>query len=91
MTLSEKVAAEIRAEMGRQRQSAIGMEARLGWPRTYLGRRLRGEVSFNLDDIEAIAGALEVPVTAFFDFPAIDGGGVGGRVRSGRGIDHSVT
>lgn len=73
MKLSEKVAAEIRAEMGRQRLTGRGLEAQLGWPHTYLTRRLRGQVSFNLDDVEVIAAALEVPVTSLFAFRGADG------------------
>ena len=69
MSLSERVAAEIRAEMGRQRRTGHSLAAQLGWSDMYLSRRLSGRGPLNLDDVEAIATALEVPVTAFFDFP----------------------
>jgi transcriptional regulator with XRE-family HTH domain len=73
MSFSERVAAEIRAEMARQRRSAHSLEVQLGWSHLYLTRRLNGRSALKLDDIEAIAAALEVPVTAFFGFPVYDG------------------
>lgn len=66
MSLSEIVAAEIRAEMGRQRYTGRRLAMRLGWPPMYLSRRLSGRTSFDLNDVDAIARALEVPVTSFF-------------------------
>ena len=73
MNLSERVAAEIRAEMARQRRSIHSLEIQLGWSEMYLWRRLSGRSALKLDDVEAIAEVLEVPVTAFFDFPRRDG------------------
>ncbi len=67
MKLSARVAAEIRAEMGRQRRSGRSLAAELGWGQMYLSRRLSGRAPFNLDDVEAIAKRLEVPMTSFFD------------------------
>lgn len=66
MSLSEIVAAEIRAEMGRQRYTGRSLAMRLGWPPMYLSRRLSGRTSFDLNDVDLIARALEVPVTSFF-------------------------
>lgn len=36
-----------------------------------MGRRLSGEVPFNVNDLVAIAEALEVPVTSFFPESAV--------------------
>lgn len=60
--LSTTVAAEFRAEMARQRISALKLSTRLGQSDFYVGRRLRGQVSMSLDDVEAFAQALGVPV-----------------------------
>lgn len=67
------------------------MAIRLGWTQAYISRRLTGDVPFDVNDLAAIAEILEVPVTAFFDFPVISGTNGAGRVRSGRGVDNSVT
>lgn len=79
MNLSERVAAEIRAEMARQRRSGNSLSSQLGWSHMYLSRRLSGRSSLRLDDVEAIAAVLGVPVTAFFSFP--DGSGAWGQLR----------
>lgn len=63
ITYTESVAAEIRAEMGRQRRSQRWLARRAGLTTGYLSRRLTGDVALSTDDIERIAGALEVPIT----------------------------
>lgn len=73
MNLSERVAAEIRAEMGRQRRTVASLETQIGWSHMYLSRRLSGRTAIGLDDVEAVAAALEVPVMSFFDFPGLNG------------------
>lgn len=52
------VSAEIRATMARQRINGVGLAARAGMSRDYLGKRLRDETPFTLNDIEAICSAL---------------------------------
>lgn len=74
----EAVAAEVRAEMGRQRLTGRAIARRLGWSDFYISRRLRGEVPFNINELAALAAVLEVPVTAFIP----DGLGVIKRKRS---------
>lgn len=64
-SLNDHVAAEIRAELGRQHRSAASLAAELDWKVTYLSRRLTGEVSLDMPDLELIADALGVPVTHF--------------------------
>jgi transcriptional regulator with XRE-family HTH domain len=60
-------AAEVRAELARQRISQRDLAARLDPPQNqmYLQRRLSGRVGFDVDDLAAIAAALAVPVTQF--------------------------
>ena len=64
-TITASVAAEVRAELGRQRISqrqvgdAIGMSQAAAW------RRLRGDVPFDIAELSAVAEFLGVPVTQF--------------------------
>lgn len=51
------VAAEVRACMAREWISATQLAARTGLSRSYLGKRLRDETPFTLNDIEAIVSA----------------------------------
>jgi transcriptional regulator with XRE-family HTH domain len=71
MSLSESAAAEVRAEMARQRRSGKQLATQLGWSQMYLSRRLSGRAPFNLDDLAAIAAALGVPVSSFFPGPGV--------------------
>lgn len=65
VTLSQVVAAEIRAEMGRQQKSAREVAEVMGVSDMYLHRRLAGKVSLTLADLERLAAALGVPATTF--------------------------
>lgn len=62
-TYSDSVAAEVRAEMGRQRLSQRQLAARLGWDPRMLSRRLNGEVAFSTSDLDAISDALSIPLS----------------------------
>jgi len=61
-TYNERVASEVRAEMARQRVSQTTLARRLGWSQAFLSRRLCGGVAWDADVIEAVAGALDVPI-----------------------------
>jgi hypothetical protein len=63
------VAGEVRAWMGRRQWSTRGLATQLGWTETFLGRRLKGTQPFNVDELEAIAQVLDVPVHVFFEGP----------------------
>ena len=52
------VSAEIRASMGRQRLNGVQLAGKARMSRDYLGKRLRNEAPFTLNDIEAICKAL---------------------------------
>jgi transcriptional regulator with XRE-family HTH domain len=64
---AERVRGEIRAEMGRQRVTQVELSRRLKITQQALSQRLRGDVDFRLDEVEAIALALNVPVRQFTD------------------------
>ncbi|MDG4796172.1 helix-turn-helix transcriptional regulator [Micromonospora sp. WMMD1082] len=70
VTLSQAVAAEIRAEMGRQQKSGRAVAEAMGVSHIYLSRRLTGKVSLTLADLEKVAAALGVPASTFLPSPA---------------------
>jgi transcriptional regulator with XRE-family HTH domain len=59
-SLAQRVAAEIRAEMGRRNLSINGFAAHLGVTHPWLWRRLRGNQPLTLDELETIGRALRV-------------------------------
>jgi transcriptional regulator with XRE-family HTH domain len=61
-TFREAVAEEVRAALARRRVSASALARKLGKSQTYVWRRLSGETAFDTDDLEAIAGILDVTV-----------------------------
>lgn len=61
----ELVAAEVRAEMARQRITQTEMARRLGTNQAFINRRLVGEVPFNITTLAKIGDVLGVPVTHF--------------------------
>lgn len=54
------IAAEIRAEMGRQRISGRELARRIGKPETTVARWLRGRTPMSLAEIDALAEALHI-------------------------------
>jgi transcriptional regulator with XRE-family HTH domain len=63
-TLADIAAAEVRAEMARQRMPAAALAKALDVSEMFLSRRLSGEkpIPFDLAEIERVAEALGVPV-----------------------------
>jgi transcriptional regulator with XRE-family HTH domain len=59
------VAAEVRAEMARQRMSQAGLAKLLGVAQQTVSRRLVGEVPFDVAELARIADLLGVPMTQF--------------------------
>jgi transcriptional regulator with XRE-family HTH domain len=66
-SLSQHVAAEVRAHLARQRISGRRAALMLGWTPPYLSRRLTGEIPFDVDDLAKVADLLGVPIATFFD------------------------
>ena len=62
-TYTISVAAEVRAEMARQRLSQRKVAIKLGWSQQMLSTRLLGTVPFSTTDLAEIASALGVEVT----------------------------
>lgn len=69
----ESIAAEVRAQLARQRRSARSVALEIGWTQRYMARRVNGDVAFNVDDLAAIAEVLDVPVISFFQGPVVYG------------------
>jgi transcriptional regulator with XRE-family HTH domain len=61
-TLAGRVAAEVRAHLARRQFTGAGLAAALGKSEMYVSRRLRGDVPFDLIDIEQAAQYLGVAV-----------------------------
>jgi DNA-binding phage protein len=56
--LSRAFSAHVRMVMARDRITAQGLAEAAGLSRSYLGKRLRDEVPFTLNDVEAISSTL---------------------------------
>jgi hypothetical protein len=58
-TLSDRVAAEIRAQLSRQRINQVGLATLIGKPYSWVQRRISsGETALGLNDVEQIAAVL---------------------------------
>ena len=60
--LSRRFSAHVRMVLARDRVTAQDLAARAGLSRSYLGKRLRDEVPFTLNDVEAIGKALGIHI-----------------------------
>jgi transcriptional regulator with XRE-family HTH domain len=69
-SLKTYVAEEVRAQLARRKLSASRAAKAIGWSQPYISRRLTGETAFDLDDLEALAGLLEIPVGSLFGLQA---------------------
>ena len=59
-TYGQQVAAEVRAEMGRQRRSGADLARHLNRSHQTISRRLNGESPWDVDDLAAVAAWLGV-------------------------------
>lgn len=59
--MNDHVVAKVRAELAYRRVSRSELARRTGISPTSMARRLSGEVVLNLEEVEEIADALEVP------------------------------
>lgn len=72
--IQEQVAAEVRAEMARQRLTLRDVAGKIGMVHTSLHRRLTGKIPFDVGELARMADVLNVPVIQFF--PDRNGDGV---------------
>ena len=62
---TKRVAAEVRAELARQKVSQEALCARIGMSQSTLSRRITGEYPFDTTELAKIAEALGVSVAQF--------------------------
>lgn len=60
-----QVAAEVRAELARQRIPVSRLSTLIGGTDSYWWRRCHGDLPMNVEDLAALADLLKVPVSAF--------------------------
>lgn len=61
-TLADSVAAEVRAHLARRQLTGTALATAIGKSEMYVSRRLRGEVAFDLVDVEQAANFLGIAV-----------------------------
>jgi transcriptional regulator with XRE-family HTH domain len=64
LTATEAVAAEVRAHMGRRNLRQVHLAQAIGQNTMWLSRRLSGEVSFSIEDLERICQILNIDMVA---------------------------
>lgn len=69
LSLTQIVATEVRAEMGRQRATQRQVGEILGKSQPQISLRLLGELPFNTAELDTLAAAWGVPVTTFLPAP----------------------
>lgn len=67
------IAEEVRAQMARHRVSAVKLGLAIGRSQSYMSRRLTGEVPFDVDDLDGICAALDVPLSVLLGTSSGDG------------------
>lgn len=70
-TTTQRIAEQIRAILGRRQLSRSWLAREVGMPVTSMNRRLRGDQPFTVDELAAVAAALELPVIALFQADAL--------------------
>lgn len=69
-SLSTQVAANVRAEMARQRKRQADLGEVLGLTQGAVSKRMSGTVALDVDEIGKIADFLGVPVSSLLDVAA---------------------
>lgn len=68
--LSQRVLANLRAEMARTEVTQASLARKLGRPQQFVSRRLSGSVPLSVDDLASFASAIGIPVTDLVAIPA---------------------
>jgi len=66
-TTANRIAANVRAEMGRRQITQTGLADVLNLSQTAVSRRLSGQVPFNVEELARIAAALNVDLSVLVD------------------------
>lgn len=67
---SDRVAAAVRAEIARRGFNGSELARQLGWSQAAVSRRLLGRVPFDVNELNAIAELLEIPMATLIGEPA---------------------
>jgi transcriptional regulator with XRE-family HTH domain len=70
-TLADYAAAQLRAEMARREITPVQLGGRIGVSETWVRRRMRRQRDISMQDLEAIAAALDVPPAFFIPTEAV--------------------
>lgn len=68
--ISDRVAAEVRAEIARQGLTRASVAAKLGWTDQRFSLRMTGRVALSVAELVIIAEVLGVPTVQFVPAPA---------------------
>ena len=68
-TTREAIAAEVRASLARSAQSALWLAERSGISKTSLSLKLKGQRSFSVEELLAVADALGIDAGALLPHP----------------------
>lgn len=66
---AERVAAEVRGQLARQRKTQAALSEALGMSPQAISRRLAGAIPFDVNELDSVALFLDVPISAFFIYP----------------------
>lgn len=66
-TAAERIAAEVRAEMARQRRTASELAQAVGISAHTAGRRLNGAIPFSIPEMDAVARWLGVDIITLLE------------------------
>lgn len=69
-SISDRVAAEVRAEIARQGLTRASVAAKLGWTDQRFSLRMTGRVALSVAEMVIIADTLGVPAAQFVPTPA---------------------
>lgn len=61
-TLADSVAAEVRAQLARRQITGASLANAIGKSEMYVSRRLRGDIAFDLVDVEQVARFLGIAI-----------------------------
>lgn len=64
--LQDRIAGEIRAELGRRQMTQSALAVALERSEPYVSLRVSGKTPWNVAELERVAGVLGVPVVQFF-------------------------
>lgn len=68
--ISQRIAAEVRAEIARRQLVAANVAKDAGLTPSQFSRRLHGHINFSADEVAAIAKSIGVPVSSLYGEPA---------------------